>query len=311
MMGIDILPSHDGGSPKAQLGHAPIFTIENAHERIYTRQLGLSGRDVSVGKPIAVWDVVSSSLQLLSRNPATILIQVIPAVPAILSDILTGASLLTFFGFLFSIISLVLGIMASGAYVPIVKAELTNQPWTIGEGFAKGYRRFWSIVAAGLLVAGIVILGLIALIVPGIIFLCWFAYTIPAIVSEDKGFLEGMAASRAFGRDKKWSTFLLFLTFGLVAFLVSALTGFIPGVGGRVIGSIFMIPVSAWVSVTIVYTYLTHGPSAISPAGSMLPGQPAPQPSAPTMTSTSQFCTNCGTALAPGAKFCPNCGKAV
>ncbi len=266
---------------------------------------------MSVGKPIAVWEVVSSSTQLLMNNPTTMLIQVIPAIPAILSDVFTGASILTLVGFFFAIVSAVLGIMASGAYVPIVRAELANQPWTIGEGFAKGYQRFWSILGASILVALIVILGLIALVIPGIIFATWYAYTIPAIVSEDKGALEGMSASRAFGKDKKWSTFLLFLTFALVTFLLSLLTGFVPGVGGRVVDTLLTIPVDAWVSVTLVYTYLTHGPSAIAPATSTPQAWQPPQPSAPTMAPANQFCSSCGTALQPGAKFCPNCGKAV
>jgi uncharacterized membrane protein len=254
--------------------------------------------------------VLSKSTSLLMNNPATILIQVIPAIPALLSDVLTGAAILSLLGFFFAIISAVLGIMAIGAYVPIIKAELTNQPWTIGEGFMKGYQRFWSILGAGILVALIVVLGLIALIVPGIIFATWFVYTVPAIVSEDKGALEGMSASRAFGRDKKWSTFLILLTYGFVTILVSVITSLIPGVGGSVISTILTIPVDAWFSVTIVYTYLTHGPSAVpEPAA---PGwAPQPPPASPAVAPATQFCTNCGTQIQPGAKFCPNCGKAA
>ena len=263
---------------------------------------------MTVGKPIAVWNVVSESVRLIAKNPHIILIQVIPAVPAILSDVFTGASLLSLFGFFAAVASAVLGIMATGAYVPIVRAELNNQAWTIGEGFAKGYQRFWSILGASLLVAVIVILGLFALIIPVIIFATWYAYTVPAIVSEDKGAREGMSASRAFAKDKKWSTFLLFLTFAVVSFLVTILAALVPSTGGRILNTILTVPLDAWISVTIVYTYLTHGPQASATA----PGtSPSAQPNAPGAASGTLFCSNCGLALQPDAKFCPNCGKAV
>ena len=90
---------------------------------------------------------------------------------------------------------------------------------SVTEALGKAFHRFWTLLGAGILVVLIVALGFIALVVPGIILLTWYAYTVPAIMLEGKGATEGMAASKAFGRDKKGSTFLIFLTAGAVGIL--------------------------------------------------------------------------------------------
>jgi len=176
------------------------------------------------------------------------------------------------------------------------------------------YNRFWSLVGAGILVVLIVFLGAIALVVPGIIFGCWYAYTTPAIMLENKGALEGMSASKAFGRDKKWSTFLVFLTF-LLAYIVIAIIGSVLSIGGggQVISTLLDVPLGAWTSVVIAYIYVTHGPSAGAPAGPqpMMPQAPPEAVVTAAPESGSRFCANCGSPLNAGARFCGSCGKPV
>lgn len=264
-------------------------------------------------------DVISSATRLILRNPAIIIIQLIPAIPTLLSDVLVNYSILSIIVLLADILSIVLAIMASGAYVPIVQAELTNQQWSIGDAFSKAYHRFWDLLLAGIIVGIIVVLGFIALVVPGLILLTWYVYTVPAIMSEDKGATSAMSASKAFGRDKKWATFLMFLVFIAVYLLFAVIESLIPSAtGGRVVDTILTVPLEAWVSVTIAYTYLTHGPNPVTSGGAaqqvwpqIIPPNPPATSTPPPPVEASRFCSNCGSALQPGAKFCPSCGKAV
>lgn len=263
---------------------------------------------MTVGKRIDVGDVVSKSTDLLVAHPSIILISVLPAIPALLFDIFAGSSL--FLAAISGLISGILSIIASGAYAPVVKEALAGQHLTIGEALGHAYRRFWSLLAAGILVGIIVFLGFIALIVPGIIFLTWYAYTTPAIMLENKGALEGMSASKAFGRDKKWSTFLLFLVFLLVYAVVEIISViFSLGGGGQVVQTLLNIPLTAWTSVVVSYTYITHGPSATSEVTQ--PTSPSSQGPVSSAGPFARFCTNCGFGLQADAKFCPNCGRPV
>ncbi len=217
--------------------------------------------------------------------------------------------------------SAVLSVIASGAYAPVVKEAVGGQRLTIGEALGHAYKRFWSLVGGAILVVLVVLLGVVALVVPGIILATWYAYTTPAIMLENKGALDGMAASKAFGRDKKWSTFTIFLIFFMVYIVVGVVGGLLSlGGGGRVIQTLLSIPLSAWTSVVIAYIYVTHGPSAAAPVTQAAASSQPPVESgmsagasagAAEMAGTSLFCAFCGSPLKAGAKFCANCGKPV
>ena len=276
---------------------------------------------LTVGTKINVGDVLSKASNLLKANPSIILISVIPAIPTLLSDVYSGSSIFNPLSILTGIISAILSVIAGGAYAPVVKEAIGGKRLTIGEALGHAYNRFWSLVGAGILIVFIVFLGLLALVVPGIIFATWYAYTTPAIMLENKGATAGMAASKAFGRDKKWSTFSLFLIFLLVYIFVAIIGGvFSLGGGGRVIQTLLTIPLSAWTSVVIAYTYITHGPSATASVTPAAAWEQAPVESGmsagisavtPRMEGTSRFCAFCGSPLKADAKFCTNCGKPV
>ena len=276
----------------------------------------MSGKP-SVGTKIDVGEVVSKATNLLRANPSIILIQAIPAIPSIVGD-LAQSTVFSPLVVITTILSAVLSIIAGGAYAPVVREAVAGQTLTIGEAFGHAYHRFWSLLGAGIVVVIVVFLGLVAFVVPGVIFATWYAYTAPAIMLENKGALEGMSASKAFGRDKKWSTFMIFLLFFLV-YLVIAILGILLslGGGGRVISSLLDIPLGAWTSVVIAYVYVTHAMIPSAPAGQEASwAQPPAETSgvigAPQgVQATSRFCSNCGSPLQSGSKFCTNCGKQV
>ncbi|MDA4137024.1 MAG: zinc ribbon domain-containing protein [Thaumarchaeota archaeon] len=282
----------------------------------------------TVGRPIAVRDVLSKSTNLLTRTPALLIPQVIALVISLLGDFASTAT--------FSVVRIVLvfvgvvvSIIITGAYPSMVQAALAGGQLSVEHSLRQAAKRFWSLLAAGILVGLIVALGSIALLVPGIIFLTWYAYTVPAIMLENKGALAGMSASKMFGRDKKWSTFIL----GVVVFIVIIVIAIIQAAVGRssplaggVVSSLLSFPVDAWISVIITYAYLTYGPSSV-PASSapgtpevLVPGvipsppmnQQFPQAGGPvTASGPANFCRSCGSPLAPGSKFCANCGQSV
>lgn len=244
----------------------------------------LRGEKLKVGKRIDVGDVISKSTDILAKRPAIILPQVIPVIPILFTYLAPNASVLSLLTIVASIVAGVLSVIVSGAYPYIVKAVLEGGQFSMTDAFGRAYHKFWTLLVAGILVGLIVVLGVIALIVPGIIFATWYAYTVPAIMLEDTGALEGMSASKAFGRDKKWSTFLVFLTIGVVSLVVVAveiiLTLFSPLIGSLIL-RVLMILVAAWSSVIFAYTYVSYGPSSVPVAPSTsAPGQAVMQPAA-------------------------------
>jgi hypothetical protein len=245
--------------------------------------------------------------------------QLILAVFTLVTDLLSSSALSPL-RVVIAIASGVLSLIVSGAYPSMVKAIVEGSEPSLAESLGKAVHRFWTLLAAGILVALIVGLGLIAIVVPGVIFATWYAYTVPAIMLEDKGALEGMAASKAFGRDKKGDTFLIFVAIamaGLVLIIVQFILSLASPLLGNLVYAVLSVPYGAWVSVIFSYTYLTCGPSsvpttteAVGGVASLASLQPPVQANAPIGT-PANFCQFCGSRIAPGSKFCGACGKPV
>lgn len=275
---------------------------------------------MTVGRAIDVREAVSRSAGIISAKPLIMVPQLIVLVPTLLGDALGASSALSPLRAIATILAAVASLVASGAYPSLVQTVLAGGELSPMDALGKAYRRFWTLLAAAIVVGLIVVLGTIALVVPGIIFLTWYVYTIPAVMLEDKGALEAMSASKAFGRDKKWKTFLMFLTVAvgyLVASVVDSIFSVASPVLGEVVYAILLVPIAAWASVIFSYTYLTYGPSlpptATEPTRFGVAPQASPQPPAPPVAPAAPggYCPFCGSPVSVGAKFCGACGKAI
>jgi hypothetical protein len=277
---------------------------------------------VTVGRAIRAGAAVSQSAKIISSRPLIMLPQLILAVVTLVTDLLnSSSSSLSPLRVIIAIASGVLTLIVSGAYPSMVKAVIEGGEPSVAESLGRAAHRFWTLLAAGILVALIVGLGLIALVVPGVILATWYAYTVPAIMLEGKGALQGMAASKAFGRDKKGDTFLIFVAIvmsGLVLLIVEFIFSFASPVLGNLVYAVLYVPFGAWASVIFSYAYLTCGPSSVptttEAAGYGLappaPPQPPAQANAP-VGAPGSFCQFCGSRIAAGSKFCGACGNPV
>ena len=222
---------------------------------------------VKVGRAFRAGDVVSKAARLVFANPFIMLPQLLTFIPTLLNEGILTSSAFSSLRLLGLLLSLVLTPLVLGAYPSMVKAAIEGGQLSVTEALAKSLRRFWTLLAATILVVLIVALGAIALVVPGIIFSTWYAYTFAAIMLEDKGALQGMAASKAFGRDKKGDTFLVFLAVFIVG-VVLEVVDIVLSLGSPLLRpflyALLYVPFGAWTSVTLSYTYIAYGPSSLA-----------------------------------------------
>jgi len=219
---------------------------------------------MKVGRRFRAWDVVSRSARILYKSPLLMLPQLIIFVPTLLgepfnSPAFAGLRLVA------AVVQFVLSPIVVGAYPSMVKAAIEGRPISVTEVLAKAYHRYLSLLVATIVVGLLVALGIVALLVPGIILGAWYVYTFPAMMLEDKGALQGMSASKAFGRDKKFDTFVLFLALAVgSAFLVGAEFAFslASHLLGHLVYAVLSVPFGAWAWVMFSYTYISYGPSS-------------------------------------------------
>lgn len=265
---------------------------------------------MSVGRAIDVRDVLLRSTQIIRAQPLLLVPQLVVLVPTLLGDALGGSATLDLLRVIFSILAFVFFVIASGAYPPLVETVMAGGQISVTDALVGAYRRFWTLLLASILVGIIVGIGLIALVVPGVILWTWYAYTVPSIMLEEKGATAGMSASKAFGRDKKVSTFLIVLAAGVVFLVVlivqSAFTLASPFVGDLVY-DLLLVPYGAWFSVVLAYTYLAYGPTPVATQTQPTGFGPPPLP----VGTSGNYCQSCGSLIPAGSKFCTACGKPI
>jgi len=210
--------------------------------------------------------------------------------------------------------------MMIGTYPPMVKAVLQGQRPSLGDALAQSVRKFWAILGATVILAIIYGIGLIAIILPGVIFMTWYAYTVPSIMLDDKGTLDGMSAGRDFAKDKKTNTFTIILIFVAGAFvseLIELGFTFVSPLLGHLIFALLEVPLFAWLFVILSCVYISYGPSAQAPPSpgqveTTTPSTLAPsEPPSPGAAAPARYCAFCGASLKESARFCSSCGKSV
>ncbi len=216
-------------------------------------------------KGFDVGEALTSSFNILTKNPKILIPQFISSlIFTLVSKLSITPSLSGLVGWfpliLLTLLLLLTGFIVytivSGMYPLLVKDVINGVSPDLAAAANQAFKKVVSLIAASILVSIIVAIGLVLFIVPGLIFLTWFFYTIPALMLENKGALEAMSASRSFARDKKLKTLAVIILLGLAA-LIGSLFSLLPFIG-PIISFIIGLVVAAWASITQSYIYIKY-----------------------------------------------------
>jgi len=160
--------------------------------------------------------------------------------------------------------------------------------------------------ALSIVVGIVVILGFIALIVPGIILAIMFSLAFPVLLIENKGVLDSMGRSRQLVGHRWLKTFATFLVLAIIVIIASIIAGAISGpfgVASPVVNGLLSAFYQPLFPILLVVYYYSNR-ARITPLAA---GGTPTAPSATAQPGT-KFCTSCGTQLASTATFCSKCG---
>ena len=207
---------------------------------------------------------------------------------------------------LISIVAVVFSPIAQGTAIKLSSEQIEKGHAEIGTSIRFAVSKLLWIWALSIVVGVIVILGFIALIVPGIILAIMFSLAFPVLLIENKGVLESMGRSRELVSHRWLKTFATFLVLAIVNIVASAIVSAISGLLG-VVGHIVNGFLSAFYQplfpiLLTVYYYSNLARITPLPADQM--------PTGPTTMAKAgmKFCPTCGTQLVSSATFCFKCG---
>lgn len=139
-------------------------------------------------------------------------------------------------------VTFVLAALASallyGTIIAKIESISNNQPLSMSQAFAIGLQRFFPLLLCGLLYGIIVMLGTLALIIPGIILSLTLLFGVYAVVVDNMGPVAGLKYSHSLVWGNWWRTAAIVgvATFVLMVgmLLVGGISGFAIAAGGSV-----------------------------------------------------------------------------
>jgi len=107
-----------------------------------------------------------------------------------------------------------------GALVARMDSVARAAPLSVGEALAIGLRRLPAMFVCGLAVGIVVVVGLLLLLIPGLIFMIWFAFAPAAVIIERIGPFASLSYSRALVRGHWWRTAALLTIVGIIVIVI-------------------------------------------------------------------------------------------
>lgn len=165
------------------------------------------------------------------------------------------------FSTVFLLFFLIISPIIDAMYPALIKSIVDGRDLNLKKMFIATWKRNLSIWWASIKVFFIVATGFFLLIIPGLIFLAWYSYTIPAMMLYGLGASEGMSASKDFAKNKKLKTIILLsvipVLLGVSGLIISYFFDMIPGLSNTV-DVVFLLFYYTWMATFPAYSYLKY-----------------------------------------------------
>jgi hypothetical protein len=216
---------------------------------------------------LRIGTALSQATSVLMRAPGSfLLLSVIPFIPAIVVTLggvrPTSLSQVYWTIGIMLVLQILLTFMIQTVIIYGAFQELRGQRFSLGEAMDKGLPRFVPALGASIVTTFLVMLGLIALIIPGIIVAAALYVVIPACVVERAGPIESLSRSAKLTKGFRGKIFglLLIVTIigGVLGYLVKLI---LSQIGGALVGAIgefaAQTAATAFGAVLVVIIYYT------------------------------------------------------
>ncbi|MDE1854048.1 MAG: zinc-ribbon domain-containing protein [Thaumarchaeota archaeon] len=199
--------------------------------------------------------------------------------------------------------------IALGSTVKMTSDEVTKGQSNLGGSIRFAFSKLLWIWVLSIIVGIIVLLGLIALIIPGIILAIMFSLTIPVLLIENPGVLESMGRSRKLVSQRWLKTFALVLIFGIIVAIAGIVVSVIAlpfGAASGVVSGILSAFYQPLLPIAITVYYFSNVARTTAPQAGMAPS--APMAPAADVQGGMKFCPKCSAQMPSTATLCPKCG---
>lgn len=204
------------------------------------------------------------------------------------------------------IVNVVFSTIAQGSAIKLASEQIRTGQASLGASIRFAVSKLLSIWAVSIVVGIIVVLGFIALVVPGIILAIMYSLALPVLLIEKKGVFESMRRSRQLVSHRWGKTFGTFLVLGIIVIIASLIFGAITapfGIAGTVVNGILSAFYQPLFPILLVVYYYSNLARTTPPPTTEMPMGPTAA-----FEGGTKLCPSCGTLNASSAAFCTKCG---
>ena len=205
---------------------------------------------------------------------------------------------------LVAIVGWILNMVAGGIVIKYTSSLLEEKTVGLIEAFKVVTKKLFVLLAASVISGLLIVVGFMALVIPGIIFSIIFFLFIPAIIVEGEGIISSLKRSKKLVAKRWMKTFGLMLILTIMIGATSFITGAIQSILSKaniyisfLISSIISALVAPiyFVSLTLYYYSMLVKEQILS------------QQTLITFKEV-KYCIQCGARIPINANFCPICG---
>jgi hypothetical protein len=229
------------------------------------------------GAPFLVGNVLTRGFSILFRHLfAFSVISLIVFVPYIVLVVLTLPRMLRhedpWLSFTLNLLQLILTYLVTAAIAYGTYQDIKGGRWTIADCLNQGLARLFPVLGVAILSAIAILIGLVALVVPGFILLTILWVAVPVAVVERPGVFASLSRSAELTQSNRWRVFGIIMILiainlgaGFLIGLISVMVALIAGGSGGVQGAVSSaLPIIA--ALSIIATVLTTAMNAVMTA---------------------------------------------
>jgi hypothetical protein len=144
------------------------------------------------------------------------------------------------------IISILVGVFVTVSGIMALAKVVGGGELSVMKTFKATRKKYWIFLLISIALFLIYLFGFVLLIVPGVLFVVWFAFTKFIAIEKGTGIKESFVKSKELVKGIYWKILGRLIIFGLFVILIEAILTVIPyGIGaiiGSLLGGLFMLP---------------------------------------------------------------------
>ena len=148
---------------------------------------------------------------------------------------------------LLNLLNAVIYLFVTVASIEAIRRVSENSSLSVQEAFLVAKAKAWKFLLIGILKGAILLIGFLLLIIPGIIFSVWFAFSGMEIVLNKTGVKESLSKSKALVIGRFWPVLGKLFVIGIFVTVLQIIFTILPyGIGNLmspVFGILFLLPI--------------------------------------------------------------------